>query len=272
MAEIRIIGARQTGKTTYLATLAACPHKEYFPGLEITPIGDDSKRLVEMAWDIIAKYQSLPPTRRGSPPEYELEIKFTSASKPITLLAKDYAGELFEELVFEQKDWSKDVREYVNDLLTAQGWMIVLTDWQQEQDTKIYQPAIKNLLSELNKYEAYNKDKAKKRIAVVMTKCERGEIWAGRFEPGEDLFKVRLPKTYEEMMKPKVYPQRVKFFACSSFGVLGDKNPRPNRYVPKDGSSIDHAYLRDNAAWQPYGLFAPIYWLNTGNFLSDNRL
>ncbi len=40
--EIRIFGARNAGKTTYLAALAACPSglKEKYPGIKVTPLND----------------------------------------------------------------------------------------------------------------------------------------------------------------------------------------------------------------------------------------
>ena len=151
----------------------------------------------------------------------------------------------------------------------------MLTDWRSEQDARLYEPALDRLLRELSERAAVN-SKINIRIALVMAKCERGELWPGRLDPAEDLFKVRLPKTYRLLTEQLPF-NRLHFFACSAFGVLsdrlGDRDPRPNRYVPDDGSSAEfNAYLRDPSAWQPFGLISPIYWLSTGRLLRDERL
>ncbi|MEH1798988.1 MAG: hypothetical protein V7L13_07420 [Nostoc sp.] len=268
MTEIRIIGPRGSGKTTYLASLAAFPHKELFPGLEIIPIGPDAENLAGMAEDILKQGARLPPTRKGQRAFYKFQIKLPSSEK-IELVAVDYAGEIFEDIALAHK-WD-DVEKYVQDLFQVQGCMVMLTDWQPEQDMRLYKPVFTKLWQEMSAEAKNQSAKIRLRIAVVMAKCERGEIWPGRLDAGEDLFKVRLPQTYQ-FLTSKFSPQTLKFFACSSFGVLGDKNPRPNRYIPNDGTSFDNAYLFEASVWQPHGLIAPIYWLSTGRMLRDHRL
>ncbi|MDD1469619.1 hypothetical protein MEO43_31295, partial [Dolichospermum sp. ST_sed5] len=169
-----------------------------------------------------------------------------------------------------------EFQEYVEDWLTAKSWMIMLTDWDASNDTKLYAPALNRLLTELSEQANVNETLSKLRVAVVISKCERGELWPCRLDAEEDLFRVRLKETYN-VLKEKLPPSRLRFFACSSFGVMGDSSgqhdPRPNRYIPDDGSSAEFiAHLRDVDAWKPFGLISPLYWLSTGRVFHDERL
>jgi hypothetical protein len=104
-----------------------------------------------------------------------------------------------------------------------------------------------------------------------MSKCERGEIWGGRLDPEADLFKIRLPKTYR-LLKERL-KNKVKFFACSAYGILGKNDPRPNRFYKSGVHHAEHkAYLRDYDNWNPYGVIEPIYWLDTGEYLHNEFL
>ena len=111
-----------------------------------------------------------------------------------------------------------------------------------------------------------------------MSKCERGEIWTGRFQPDEDLFELRLPETYEFLKNNFTSPKkRLKFFACSSFGVLGDSqydfDPRPNRNFGDYEADADiEGFIKNPDSWNPFGLISPLYWLSTGKELYDRSL
>ncbi|MBR8826666.1 MAG: hypothetical protein DSM107014_01965 [Gomphosphaeria aponina SAG 52.96 = DSM 107014] len=281
MSEIRVIGPRGSGKTTYLATiaylgeLARTGEQEHFKGLKVTAIGPDSEKLVGLAKDVIKQGQKVPPTRtKGNieyHPDYQLEINIPGGGgKRIELVAKDYPGEVFELLGLRHK--LSEIESYLEDLFTTNHWLIMLTDWQTDQDTRVYQPAFDSLLDRLEAETKNKSELANIRIAVVMAKCERGELWPGRLEPEQDLFKIRLPLSHDILRKKFPSSKQLKFFACSSFGVMGDKDPRPNRYLPNDGSSAENAYLRKGDCWQPYGLLSPLYWLDTGKILKDVRL
>ncbi|MBD2775237.1 hypothetical protein [Iningainema tapete] len=286
--EIRLIGARSSGKTTYLATLAHLPHQKQlesqFPGLAVTyDKNSEAGKLARMAEDIIKKGTKLAGTNRGNVnnlPYYYFRIQIPSRKglpgTEIELTVRDFAGEIFHDIPLEHK-WH-EIQSYIDDLFTAQSWMVMLTDWQPSQDTRLYKPALEKLCQEISEREQVNREIKNLRIAVVMSKCERGEIWPCRLEPEEDLFKVRLPQTYRFLTK-KFPPRtnRLKFFACSSFGVLSsrpnDFDPRPNRYIPDDGSPADYnAFLRSPSQWHPFGLISPIYWLSTGKTLHDQHL
>ncbi|RCJ22390.1 hypothetical protein A6S26_21805 [Nostoc sp. ATCC 43529] len=278
--EVTIIGSRSSGKTTYLASMLRLP-KEFqmqFPGLKITPITDESKKLIDLAKNILEKGTKIASTDAGNEPFYSFQIKIPqSKSSPeitLDLTVKDYAGEIFE-IAAEPHRWS-ELRPYLDDWYSAPNWMIMLTDWETQKDERIYAPAIERLLTEVSELAAVQPILNNLRVAVVMSKCERGELWPCRLDPEEDLFKVRLKNTYK-VLKDNLPSSRLRFFACSSFGVLSDRprdlDPRPNRYIPDDGSSAEfNTYLRDINAWKPYGLISPLYWLSTGRVFHDERL
>lgn len=284
-SEIRIIGPRQSGKTTYLATLVYFPHKQRlaldFPEFIIEPVGSDTRILKNEAHDLLTKGKKLAGTFKQKVekyPDYSLKIKVpalkNTPKKQIDLVAKDYPGEIFEDLGNTYN--SNKMEDYLGDLFKVTGWLIILTDWLPERDYQVYQPAVEKLCHELSIRGRNNSEINKLRVAVMMSKCERGEIWPGRLNPEEDLFAVRLPKTYETL-KRRLPRNRLKFFAASSFGILSDRpedfNPRPNRYVPDDGSPSEYSsYIRDPDQWTPFGLISPIYWLATGRTLPNPKL
>ncbi len=100
------------------------------------------------------------------------------------------------------------------------------------------------------------------RIAVAMSKCERGELWPGRLDPEIDLFDVHLPKTKATLCR-KIPPKNLQFYAISTFGVLRRNDPRPNR-VDELGREGYLSVLREPSHWRPYGMISPLYWLSKG--------
>lgn len=262
------MGPRGVGKTTYLATLVAFPHQQRFPGYQIEPKSPPTEDLVVMAENLLKKGLQPPPSDEAIEYQFDVTIPATknSIATKLELLTVDHTGEIFQHLA-EPHKWDK-VKDYVDDFLTAQGWMVMVTDWDIHKDISLYKPAFQKLWEQLEASQKKYSVIGNLRIAVVMAKCERGELWTGRLEPGEDLFKVRLPKTYHFLME-KFSSDRLQFFACSAFGVLGSRNPRPNRKYLGSGQDIDSdaAILRKPAIWNPYGILAPIYWLSTGRFL-----
>lgn len=282
---IHLIGPRASGKTTYLAILTYFPQRKFlnikYPGLDVSyDQGSDAEKLVRMVEDMIKPGMNVagtPKLKVEQLPYYYLRMnipamKGTPAAN-FEIIFRDLAGEIFENFSIAHR-WSQ-VQPYLEDLFTATSWMVMLTDFQPDRDTRIYKPAFEKLCQEISEREEINPEIKNLRIAIVMSKCERGEIWPGRLEPDEDLFKVRLPKTYSFLNRR--FPERtnrLRFFACSSFGVLNASrdnfDPRPNRRIPDVGAPSEYtARLRDAQKWQPYGLISPIYWLTTGKILND---
>lgn len=273
MSEIRIIGPRGVGKTVYLASLATFPHRTQFPGLKIESVNEEAKELVRNAENILKQGARLAPS--DDVIEYRIDITVPTSrlgiGTKIELSAKDYPGEIFEKLAHSY-DW-EEVQLYIQEWFGAKGWMVMLTDWDGNQDLSLYKQAFERLIDELDNERANKPALKNLRIAVVMAKCESGEIWTGRLDPGEDLFKIRLPITYDYLTSnTKLNSKNLRFFACSSFGVLGRRNPRPNRVFKIGLGSAEFAVLRKPTAWNPFGLLSPIYWLSTGRRLSNERL
>ena len=77
--DIRIIGSRKSGKTTYLASLLRLPEelKKQFPGLKITPTSDDAEELIGEAKNILEKGSLLSGTdiKYGDEPYFSFQIQ-----------------------------------------------------------------------------------------------------------------------------------------------------------------------------------------------------
>ena len=270
MTDIAIIGPPAAGKTTYLAALAHLSENNIFPGLDISLYGDEnSHTLKNMADNLVKLKDIVGQTEPGNEPTYAFTIKLPAGkygvkqAQEIKLSFVDYAGENFNKIARR----SDEVQSYINQLMKVQAWMVMLTDFQPGKADNEYQMILAALWQKIQSQKI--------RIAVVMSKCERGEIWPGRLDPDEDLFKVRLPQTYNYLTNPenKISSERLKFFACSSFGVRASQDPRPNREsFDKNFPSEFSAVIRGDCDWKPYGLIAPLYWLSTRKVLSEQSI
>jgi hypothetical protein len=266
MGNIRVIGPRASGKTTYLAALAYQPARASRKNqkFNIRPLNDDTRKLAEKAKNIILKGASLEPTnyhvrKIDDLPLYSLniEIKKGFTKEQITLALRDYPGEIFEEL----KNGSSNPlhQEFIDECLTkdVSGCLILLTDWQYGTD-EFYSEVLQHFIGLMRSHDRV-KDL---RLAVAMSKCERGELWPGRLDPEIDLFDVHLRQT-KDILRKEIPANNLQFYAVSTFGVLGRNNPRPNQ-IYEWGTSGSLSGLRDSDRWQPYGLISPLYWLSTG--------
>jgi hypothetical protein len=145
----------------------------------------------------------------------------------------------------------------------TQGCLILLTEWRQGTD-KFYKRVFKRFINLMDKQERlYDL-----RLAVAMSKCERGELWPGRLDPENDLFAIHFPETLS-FLKDNIPPKNLQFYAISTFGVLGSKNPRPNR-KEELGTKGRYAVLRETDSWSPYGMISPLYWLSTGKRMRED--
>jgi hypothetical protein len=271
MGNIRVIGPRSSGKTTYLAALAYQPakatwkHKKF----HIQPLNDDTRNLAEKAENIICEGASLAPTAAHvnniyDLPDYSFNIEIPNGfnKEKINLVVRDYPGEIFEEL--ETGSSNPLHQEFIDECLTkdVNGCLILLTEWQQGTD-KFYSRVLKRFIQLMDTHERGND----LRLAVAMSKCERGEIWPGRLDPEADLFDVHLPKT--KSVLEKIPPKNLRFYAISTFGVLGRNNPRPNR-IEEWGTDGRNSVLREAELWKPYNIISPLYWLSTGRSMKHD--
>ncbi len=284
--EMCVMGPRSSGKTTYLAALLSLGMKEDGRN-KIRSGGEKIGKLNDLLTNFIQQNQSVPPTDVNSEYDYTFGVdikdatRILSASK-IILSVKDLSGErldnIFQSFVDptgvrqEQRQQLKNQTDnFLDDCFKLDRWMFMMTEWQPERDKEFFEPVFRHLCDRI---EANSRLKTVKelRIAVVMAKCERGEIWGSRLDPEADLFKVRLPRTYK-LLKDRL-DKKVKFFASSAFGVLGVDDPRPNRfYTDNPGIHAENrSRLRDYEKWTPYGVIEPIYWLATGENLHNEYI
>ena len=265
---IFVIGSPSVGKTTYLATLLyhfdpTQPIKYNRLGITAEAIGADTEQLKEDVKIFLKARESL----QSTPPNlenYKFLLRIPSKllgqlkDKEITFDVIDVAGEVFKKLDFEVIP--SEAQEHIQQCSKAKKWLLLLNDWEPSADQ-----TSKRRLERLFK-EVEPEVKTSLQVAVVMSKCERGELWSGRKEPKEDIFAVHLPETYL-MLKHcfRDRPHALEFFACSSFGVLGEKLHLPNRVPPSGATDDPHrkAVIRNIDAWKPYGLITPIVWLDT---------
>lgn len=272
MGNIRVIGPKGSGKTTYLAALAYQPEKanRKKKKFNIQSLNDDTRKLADEAESIIVQGASLPPTNYQVKTiddlvfySFNIEINKNFAKEQITLAVRDYPGEIFDEL--ESNSTNPLHQEFIDECLTkdVSGCLILLKEWESGIDKK-YSRVLQRFIELMNSHDRAND----LRLAVAMSQCERGEIWPGRLDPTTDLFDVHLPKT-KAVLTERISPRNLQFYAVSTFGVLGRNNPRPNR-VYEWGTQGKKSVLREANRWQPYGLISPLYWLSTGKRISYN--
>jgi hypothetical protein len=267
MGNICIIGPRASGKTTYLAALAYKNRMmKKSKGFKIVPLNDDSRKLAEKAENIICQGESVEPTVIGEAIQtvddlpyysFNLEIKRFVFSQPESfhLNVRDYPGEVFEQIA-DQNSSDSVYEEFINECLMKDvvGCLILLTAWDKGADS-FYSRVMSRFMELMDVHDRAND----LRLAVVMSKCERGELWPGRLDPETDLFGVHLRQT-KETLREKITPENLRFYALSTFGVLHRTDPRPNR-IDEQGKSRKASVLRDAPHWQPYNMIEPLYWL-----------
>lgn len=273
---IVIIGPRASGKTTYLAALASQAERQIQhqkrSQYKVVPRNLEAEKLLEKAAFLIKKSLQLEPTGVDAVDElpyylftierqlsiFEKILNWRSLEK-FDIILRDYPGELFESLASKSR-YSPIINQYIDDLfIDTIGCIIMLSTWQLNSD-EFYQNSLTNLLQIMD--SRFNvKDIKDYKIAVAMSKCERIELWPGRLSPESDLFEVHLPRT-RDILRRIIPTENLKFFAISSFGVLGENDPRPNLIDTRGGS-----VLKEPENWQPYNLVEPLYWLSTGRVI-----
>ena len=291
--KIYIIGPRASGKSTFLgALLSISDHSKNknHKRVNVNTISDDSDKLRSKIRDGWRVKKPLDPTNmRGTVnADYEFSIKITTQLSPdvnIRLSTKDYGGEFFQDVLLESSLLkSHYILPYIKEcLMEASAWIVLLPDFclkdranQKQEVVKdvdgFYKKVFRKLLSEIpEKTSLFSQDDRKKiqqnlkklQIAIVMSKCERGELWTRRKEPERDLFQVHLKNTRDFLRDTqKLSKKKLDFFALSSFGVLSSKDPRPNRINLGDKLQ-DGAMIKDFDEWRPFGLINPLYWIAT---------
>ena len=271
-SSLTIIGPRGSGKTTFLAGLAywlkrSEAQKIHNSPFKVEPLNDDAEELERRAINLIesGQYFEGDDVKEYLPTySFRIEIKQRfSAPQTINLVAKDYPGEMFDDLAkfYGQHQFDPLIQPKHRDfweecfLPDKHGCLILLSGWTDDND-RLYQQCLNGFIELMNLYNRSDNF----RLAVAMSMCERGELWTGRIDPEIDLFGMYLPQTRATLTR-KIPSHNLQFFAISTFGVLDRKrDPRPNREI--DPLKKNHAVLRKPKRWQPYNLIEPLSWLS----------
>ena len=271
MGNIVIIGPRRSGKTTFLAALAYLPALRSRRGkqtdFKVQPLNDESRDLAENAENIICEGATLEPTILGEKlrtvddlPYYSFQLEIKSRllrkKQQIQINVRDYPGEVFEKIA--DRNLSDEIhQEFIDECLMKDvvGCLILFTHWERGTD-QFYNRVMNQFIKLIDEKERTNDLK----LAIAMSKCERGELWAGRNDPETDLFGLHLPRT-RMTLKDRINPKNLRFYALSTFGVLHKNDPRPNR-IDQAGTNGQESVLREPNKWQPYNMIAPLYWLS----------
>ena len=266
-ATVRVIGDRACGKTSYMASLAYWPNADPNSGVQaIIPIGEEAETLVANAQNILEQGLELEPTVLNSNvdqvKDYTLSITLKSQVK-LTINCKDYAGEFFSDLLHKSGDPLLD--DYLDDCLQASGILFLVDGTSHRKDSE-YAKGLDKFLLALDRadLETSTNKKNKKRIVLVLTKCEQSELWINRNQP-KQMIAARFPQLYQKFQNWKeLGTGEVEYFTASAFGILGSKFPEPNSQKISRDRGGTRSVIKNPRRWRPFGLVTPIYWLCTG--------
>lgn len=276
-AVLRVIGDRGSGKTSYMASLARWPNADpSSPVQNVTPVNEEGEELIVKAQNILEQGLELEPSKLSDTAidvkDYSLSIalkgqyswknpKTSGGSDLVTLniSCKDYAGEFFTDLLY--KAGNSQLQDYLEDCLQATGIMYLIDGTTHRKDSE-YANGLDKFLMALDRTDI---SAEKRRVALVMTKCEQPELWIKRHEPRE-LAAARFPQVNRKLQSwQQMGGGSVDYFTTSAFGMLGSRYPEPNsKRINRDRNGTT-SVLKDPKRWRPFGLVAPIYWLCTGD-------
>ncbi|BAY95328.1 MULTISPECIES: hypothetical protein [unclassified Tolypothrix] len=276
-AVLRVIGDRSSGKTTYMASLARWPNADpSSPVQSVISVNEAGEELITKAQNLLEQGLALEPSNLDASAadikDYTLRItlkgqfswknaKASIGSKLVNLniSCKDYAGEFFADLL--QQSGNPKLREYLDDCLQATGIMFLVDGNSRRKDLE-YVTGLDKFLTALDRSDIMG---GKRRISLVLTKCEQSELWVNRHKPAF-VAEARFPQVYRKLQTwQQMGAGRVDYFTTSAFGMLGNNFPEPNVNLLSRGREGIAAVIKEPKRWRPFGLVAPIYWLCTGD-------
>ncbi|MDJ0579203.1 hypothetical protein [Crocosphaera sp.] len=275
--EFRLIGARTSGKTTYLAALVHWPNApENSPIEAVDPLDDETGRLIRYAQDILETGNQmagslLPLDPNEMPPSYSLSIRlqnrFGRGDKRLNITCKDYPGELFEQLRGGNRP--ELLEPYLDDCAIAPG-LLLMIDGTNHKEDRNYAQALTILQNELSlRLTAQDRPLNRYRIAIAFSKAEQATVWLYRNDINQFLGK-KFPQTQRTITRwSRQWRCPIKYFFCSAFGMKGNP-PKPNFRETQGGNGAKVGVINRPKFWRPFGLVSPIYWLHTGK--EDRRL
>ncbi len=274
-----LIGSRSTGKTTYLRALAYSSYinKENPRFKVLTDRTDgDTRILIDTAKNYILGKKAARQTKiqDGTADKryiFTIECYVSGKNKEtINLITRDYPGEIMDYI----GDPNHEGRQYLNTCLDDpnNNFLFLVDKWERGDDLR-YSDMITEFIDLANSRRRDGIRDVK--LAVAMSKCDRGELWTSRIDPETDIFEKRLKIMTTIMKTSGILPKNLEFFAISTFGTLKDQ-PHPNREdeikMPRtDLQEEDRiSIIQKEAEWEPYGMIAPLYWLASGKRLNTN--
>jgi hypothetical protein len=276
-AVIKVIGYRSSGKTSFMAALARWPNaSSNSPVQSVTAIDEASQELIDKARRILEEGLQLEMTKldadANEAKNYNLNIKLKdkfSWRNPqvgennrmidLNLNCKDYAGEFFTDLLQATNNARLD--SYLADCVLANGIALLIDGSSHRMDAE-YALGLDKFLRALDLNELETRER---RIAVILTKAENGEIFANRDKPARITVSRRFPNVHERLQAwHNSKAGKVDFFRASAFGTIGSNPPEPNTTIIQRGVEGTTAVIRRPKLWKPFGLISPLYWLCTG--------
>jgi Double-GTPase 2 len=260
-AVIRVIGYRSSGKTSFMAALARWPNASPdSPVQSVTANNEESQELINKA------------RNANEVKDYDFSIKLKdkfSWRSPqlgennrmidLNLSCKDYAGEFFNDLLQPANNSRLD--SYLDDCVRADGIALLIDGASHRMDAE-YAMGLERFFKALDQNETETKHR---RIAVILTKSENGEVFATRDKPATITVSRRFPNVHERLQAwHNSKAGKVEFFRASAFGTLGNNFPEPNATIIRRGAEGTTAFIKKPKLWKPFGLISPLYWLCTG--------
>lgn len=187
------------------------------------------------------------------------EKKIGSPLFNLNISSKDYSGEFFDDLLHQSQN--PQLEEYLEDCLQANGIMFLVDGSSRRKDLE-YANGLDKLLLALDRNDIGG---SKRRIALVLNKCEQSDLWVNRDKPGF-LASARFPQVCRKLQSwQQMGGGEIEFFTASAFGMLGNKYPEPNVNLLNRSRGGVRAVIKNPKLWRPFGLVAPIYWLAKGS-------
>ncbi|MBE9057356.1 GTPase domain-containing protein [Sphaerospermopsis sp. LEGE 08334] len=265
---LRVIGDRASGKTSYMASLARWPNADPdSPVQAVTAVDEGGEDLIAKAQNILEQGLELEKTRLENIshlPDCTLQIslkekKIGSPLFNLNISSKDYSGEFFDDLLHQSQN--PQLEEYLEDCLQANGIMFLVDGSSRRKDLE-YANGLDKLLLALDRNDING---SKRRIALVLNKCEQSDLWVNRDKPGF-LASARFPQVCRKLQSwQQMGGGEIEFFTASAFGMLGNKYPEPNVNLLNRSRGGVRAVIKNPKLWRPFGLVAPIYWLAKGS-------
>jgi hypothetical protein len=272
---LALVGPRPSGKSAYLAAFSSWNKQyRYNSNISVVALNEDARKIQDDMQHIILSGEQLEPPRLmeyNYYPDYNFEITIRerfllnkTKIYTISVSARIIPGEIFEICNNSYNQAADDTLSY---LASSNMNSLIIIDASSYRKDLECAKVVQKYLSSLDSHND-NFINSNGRIAVSLSKCDSPDVWINRQNP-DKLFSQRFPHTKQALEQwANARGVKAKYFTSSAFGCYGTNNCEPNtRIISKYESGIS-SVLKEPAYWRPYGLIAPIYWLDSGRDLN----